>query len=153
GMLNVAVSASAPPVSAAQTLFGAEADQLRADVEKLWQKDILPQWQARHGKANALSDRLSAVEKIVAQNSADTENLWEKAARLADLKGHEGAEPLLRQILSIRPNHVPANFHLGRILLQKGADDGETFLEQAMAEDDDIVPQSCALLTQHFRRT
>ncbi len=153
GVPNVSAVVASPPVSAAEALLGESLDRLRGEVEKLWQKDVEPHWQARHAKAGAISHRLSALEHAVPESGADAESLWEKAALLLDLKGNETVEPLLRRILALRPNHVPANFHLGRMLLEKGREDGQTFLEQAMAEDDDLVPQSCALLTQHYRRT
>jgi Zn-dependent protease with chaperone function len=152
-MLNISAPIAAPTVSAAEVLLGDSLERLRTEVEKLWQKEVQANWQARHAKAGALSHRLSALEHAVPETGADPESLWEKAALLLDLKGSETAEPLLRRILALRPNHVPANFHLGRMLLEKGQENGQTFLEQAMAEDDDLVPQSCALLTQHFRRT
>src|SRR5215472_15044428 len=105
-----------PPPPAAEALLGESLPRLRDEVEKFWQKQIQSQWKLRHAKANALSHRLSALEHALPESGADPEGLWEKAALLLDLKGNETAEPLLRQILALRPNHVGANFHLGRML-------------------------------------
>ena len=145
-------SAAAPQPSAAEVLLGTELERLRRDVGALWRDEIKTHWEARCAKAGLLSERLSTLEQIVPASSTDPDSLWDKAVVLLDLKGDEAAEPLLRQILSVRPDHLPAHFQLGRILLEKGRTEGEAHLERVMAEDDDAVPQACALLREHSRR-
>jgi Zn-dependent protease with chaperone function len=145
-------SVAAPATSAAQVLLGPALDQFRAKAETLWGNGIKDRWAARHAKAGALSHRLASLDQAVPDPAADADSLWERAMVLLDLKGDEAVEPILRQVLSLRPDHVPANFHFGRILLEKGRDEGETHVERAMAEDDEIVPRACALLHQHYRR-
>jgi Zn-dependent protease with chaperone function len=145
-------SARAPEPSAAEVFFGGALSEIRQRVEDLWRQEVTKNWQARHAKANALSHRLATLEQAVADKAADVDGLWDKACVLLDLKGHKEAEPLLRQVLALRPDHTAANFNLGRILLDDGREEGETLLERAMAEEEELVPQACHLLHNHYRR-
>ena len=52
----------------------------------------------------------------------------------------------------MRPDHAPANFYLGRFLLDAGNNEGETYLERVIEEDEDVLPQACVILREHHRR-
>jgi tetratricopeptide (TPR) repeat protein len=148
---NSPPSARASEPSAAETFFGPALSEIRLRVEDLWRKDIIKNWEARHAKAASLSHRLASLEQAVG-DKADADSLWDKACLLFDLKGNQEAEPLLRQVLELRPDHVAANFNLGRILLEEGRDEGEQYVERAMAADEELVPQASSLLYHHHRR-
>ena len=145
-----------PPVprpSAAEVFLGASLPSLRSEVEGLWRKECVTNWKERHARATSLNHRLSRLEEAVPKSGQDVDSLWDKARVLLDLRDHTGADPLLRRILDVQANHVPANFHLGRLLLDEDKPEGEQFLERAMAEDEQLVPQACGLLHQHYRQT
>lgn len=142
-----------PPVAATEAFLGAAAAAVRADVQKFWEKEVAEQWRHRHGRAVALAHRLDSLEQAVPNPAADADSLWDKALVLLDLREDEKAEPLLRQIIGLRPDHIAANFHLGRLLLQERKSEGEGYLERAMAVDEQVVPQACALLHDHHRKS
>lgn len=138
--------------SAAEALLGSSLDVIRADVQKLWAKDIaLKWWRDRHGRATALKDRLTLLEQVPTTVSTDVDRLWDKAMALLDLEGGKAAKPLLEEIINMRPNHVAARFHLGRLLLEDNSAEGVTHLQQAMELDQQCFPQACALLHNHYR--
>ena len=145
-------TANALTLSAADELFGLALPKYRQQVEELWRKQVTEVWSARHAKAGALTARLTALQQAVSKPEADVDSLSDKARVVLDLEGDEAAEPLLRQILALNPKHIPANFHLGRILLDRGLNEGQAHLEAALAADDDLLPQACELLCEHFRR-
>ena len=145
--------ATAASPSAAESLLGAKLDTIRADVHAHWSKEVEKNWRERHARANALSHRLSTLNQAVPDPSADADSLWDQARVLLDLKGDKNLEPLLRQILALRPDHAPANFYLGRFLLDLGNPEGETYLERVIQEDEDVLPQACAILRDHYRRS
>jgi len=148
----VAQVATAAMPSAADSLLGGNSETLRAAVHQLWRKEAESVWRERHARAGALTQRLSLLHQAVPEANVDADSLWDKARVLIDLHGDKTIEPILRQIIARRPDHAPANFHLGRLLLEAGNGDGEAYLERVMAEDDDAVPQACALLHDHYRR-
>ena len=145
--------ATAASPSSAEVLLGDKLATIRADVHAHWRKETEKHWRDRHARANALSHRLSTLNQAVPDPGADADSLWDQAHVLLDLKGDKNLEPLLRQILALKPNHAPANFYLGRILLDAGNNEGETYLERVIEEDEDVLPQACAILREHHRRS
>lgn len=152
GWQLTAVATAASP-SAAESLLGPKLDSIRADVHAHWLKEIEKNWRERHARANALAHRLSSLNQAVPDPSADADSLWDQARVLLDLQGDKHLEPLLRQILGLRPDHAPANFYLGRWLLDLGNAEGEIYLERVIQEDEDVLPQACAILREHYRRS
>ncbi len=142
----------APQPSACDELLGESLQKIRGDIELDWREEVGAQWRERHTRAAALHHRLASIDQSVSDSATDVDGLWDKAHVLLDLKGVEAAEPLLRQILSLQPTHVAANFHLGRRLLEAGNESGEAHLERAVAEAEELVPQVCELLRVHFQR-
>lgn len=143
-----------PQPSAAEVFLGPALASIRQAVEQQWRKECEPRWRERHARATALHHRLAQINQAVSADAADPDGLWDRARVLLDLHGDEDEriEPLLRQILALRPLHVGACFHLGRLLLEANRPEGEELLERAMAEDVDVVPQACRLLHDYYRR-
>lgn len=139
-----------PAQSAAEALFGPALDSIRTDVQKRWSKDITPRWRERHARATALKHRLHSIEQS-AVPAVDVDRLWDKTVALLDLEGGKAAMPLLRQILEMRPDHVAARFHLGRLLLEENGAEGVMHLERAMTLDAQCVPNACSLLHNYYR--
>jgi Zn-dependent protease with chaperone function len=141
---------SPPAQSAAEALLGPVLDAVREDVQKLWARNIEKKWRERHARANALKDRLSSIEQAPAA-AVDVDRLWDKAIALLDLEGGQAATPLLQEIIALRPDHVLAQFHLGRLLLEENRAEGVAHLERAMELDENCLPRACELLHQHYR--
>jgi hypothetical protein len=92
------------------------------------------------------------LDQLVLPTRADAASLWDKVVLVLDLEGGKPALPLLRQLLALEPDHAPANFHLGRILLEDLQPEGVAHLERAMAADEQCVPAACQLLHNHYQR-
>jgi len=141
---------NAAPQHAAEVLLGAALPKIRADLQTEWSKTCTETWRDRHAKAQALQHRLSTIEQH-APATRNVDALWDKARVVLDLEGDAAAEPLLREILALRPDHAGAHFCLGRRLLEQGDSAGEAHLEHAIASDEELLPQACSLLYTHFR--
>ena len=148
---GIAFEKNPPRQSAAEALLGSSLETIRADVQKLWNKEMAPKWRDRHGRANALKHRLSALEQAMPASATDVDGLWDKAVVLLDLEGGQAAKPLLKQILGLRSDHVPALFHLGRLLLEDAPVTGVAHLQRAMELDEQWFPKACELLHHHYR--
>jgi Zn-dependent protease with chaperone function len=139
------------PRSAADDLLGPVLEQLRADVEVAWRKESLQNWSIRHARAAALNDRLARMDTSL-PTGTDADGLWDKAEVMMKLEGESAAAPLLRQLLELSPEHVGANFIMGRHLLMENDPAGEAYLERAIALEEDATSAACELLLIHFRR-
>jgi Zn-dependent protease with chaperone function len=141
-----------PPTSAAVSLLGPALAKVRTAVQEAWLKRCQDQWRQQHIKAGVLQHRLGGIEQATVQNAADADALWDKAQVVFQLEGDQAAASLLRQILALQPRHAPANFALGRILLQSGDAQGEPCLETALAQDEQLLPQAAPILQAYYQR-
>jgi hypothetical protein len=138
--------------SAAAFLLGASLGAVREGTQAFWRKRAEERWRAFHSKAGALQVRLGGIEEVTSKKAADADALWDKAQVVSQLEGDPAATALLQQILAVNPRHVPANFALGRILLQSGDAKGESLLETAMSEDEQLLPKAVPFLHSYFQR-
>jgi Zn-dependent protease with chaperone function len=143
---------AAPRVSATEALFGRVVQELREELGRRWKTLVEPQWKETHARAGVLQHRLESIDRAVADPAADADSLWDKAQVTINLENDAAAEPLLRQVLALRPTHAGANFCLGRHLLTRGDEAGAAFVQQAMEEDESYVSPGCEVLIDHHRR-
>jgi tetratricopeptide (TPR) repeat protein len=150
---DFSVRATVPPAtSAAAALLGPAIGAVRTGAQEAWRKRCDAQWRQLHSKAGALQDRLGGIEEATSKKAADADALWDKAQVVGQLQGNQAATGLLRQIIAAHPRHAPANFALGRILLESGEAEGETLLERAMEEEEQLLPQAARILHTYFQR-
>ena len=142
-----------PQATAAECWLGSALESVRRETEEHWRKTCRELWRQRHDKATALHDRLTTLGGSTPAEGQDVDRMWDQARVLMELEGDKAAEPVLREILALRPAHAAGNFHLGRLLLAGGRAEGEGYLERAMAEDEEAVPPACSLLHAHYRAT
>ena len=108
-------------------------------------------WRDRHARAGVLKGRLSSLEGGPGAATADVDRLWDKALLVLDLEGSKAAKPLIQQVISLRPDHVPALLHLGQLQLDDNEPEGVSHLERAMELDEQCVPHACSLLHNYYQ--
>lgn len=142
-----------PSPSGAEALLGARLPALRADVDRAWAEDAATRWRARHDRAARRQGQLEQLPGAADEAAENPELLWERAVALLDLEGPPAAEPLLRRLLELRPDHSAANLVLGRHLLDQGrGDEGEARLRRILDRDqDELVGEACEALAGFFQ--
>jgi Zn-dependent protease with chaperone function len=141
-----------PETTAARALLGDALGTIRADVERIWRANAETVWRGRRAKASALQSRLEGIEQVFTDTPPDADALWDKAWVILQLEGGKSAEPLLRQVIALRPAHGPANYYLGAHLLQQGDVAGVACLESVIDGAEELLPKVCELLATHYRR-
>jgi Peptidase family M48 len=140
--------------SAAEQLFGMRLDGIRSAVDRSWREEVADHWRARHHRIGTVQRRASELDQAPARPELSVTTLWEKACTILDLQGPEAAEPLLLEILSLRPQHPAANLTLGRHWLGQGRTDGEAYLRRILDQPEcELVPEACQALAHHFQTT
>ncbi len=135
-------------------LLGDALETIRRDVESLWQQQVKQAWRDRHGRTISLQHKLTTLEQAQRDADSDFDLLWDKARGTLDLDGPTAAEPILRQLLSLNPEHSAANVVLGWILLEQGRAEGEQLLRRVLENQDDaLIPDACNALSQYFLST
>jgi hypothetical protein len=139
--------------TAADVFIGVALPQLRSTLEEQWRKGVEPEWKSRFEQAQALRERLEKIQQEIQNNPPTLQQQWEQVSIRISLEGDDAAEPLLRAFLEMAPDHAPANFALGRILLDRDDDAGVPFIEKAMQADPEAVHPGCNLLYGLYERT
>lgn len=139
--------------SAAEIYLGPGQEKLRHELSIAWQKEIAETWSERHARASSLAHRIASIDQVSQSAGSDADSLWEKAVAHLRLQGDDTIEPLLQQILVLRPDHPPANFHLGRIRLEAGQAEGEALMERAIMLDETLLGSAARVLHDYYRRT
>jgi predicted Zn-dependent protease len=120
-------------------------------VDRDWQEQVADEWRARHHRAASVQRRADELAQTDLRHEA-VATLWERACATLDLHGPDTAEPLLRELLSQRPAHAPANLALGRHLLSRGQSEGESLLRRILDQpESELVPEACQVLAQHYQ--
>ncbi len=140
-----------PSPNAAEIFLGAALPEIRKDVEQRWRKECGPRWQQQHGKAGVLQHRLGQLGQEGMARKEDIDVLWDQARAFMELRQPEQAAPILRQILLSAPRHIAANFNLGVYLLSRGVAEGEQFLEKAIGENEELLPQAVRPLHAYYQ--
>jgi Zn-dependent protease with chaperone function len=153
GASDVASALPAPRPNAAEALLGSALGKIREEVEQAWRKKCEQQWRQQHGKANILHARLGQIDGTIVVKKEDTDALWDKVRVLLGLQDTQAAVPLLRQLLVLDPKHVAGNFNLGIHLLNSGEAEGEVYLERAIAEDEELLPQASDAFHNYYRQS
>ncbi|HEY6109835.1 MAG TPA: M48 family metallopeptidase [Gemmatimonadales bacterium] len=133
---DVATAATvAPPragASAAERYFGESGDRLATLLDARWRIAVGPAWRAGHEEAVRKTTRLEELERRAAAGPLDEALQWERCELTLELNGEESAEPLLRDLLRMAPQHPFANLALGRLLLDRDDDAGLALVGLAM---------------------
>jgi hypothetical protein len=141
-----------PAPSAAELLLSDSLERMRRDVSALWHDEVKSTWHGRHVQATLLERQLAGAESGATPSEAALDPLWEKAQTVLALKGPQAAEPLLRDLVAMKPTHSAANFVLGKHLLDRLNEEGTSYLQRILdAEGDDFIPRACATLAEYFQ--
>ena len=139
--------------SAGRYYLGQTCDGLCGRLNREWAEQTKDAWKQTYDeKQNTQTRMLELREKSAAGELAE-EELWEYATTVEALEGGEAAVPLLRQLVDRSPDHVSANFALGRLLLAQGDRTGLQRLELATAKDRDSFLSAAALAEEFLIRT
>ena len=111
-----------------------------------------PGWAARHQALAAARSELVELNRRATERALRIGEVWRRAELVMELDGDEKAEPLLRELLDHEPDHVAANFALGRILLARGEAAGREALERAVQRDPTARAAAYLLIKTYYER-
>lgn len=136
--------------TAAEHFFGGRLLRLTEQLADRWRARIGASWKERYARVQTSTQRIQALDaarKINAWSEAET---YEYARLCEEFRPKIDPVPLYRAALSLRPNHVSAHYHLGRLLLERGDEAGIAHLAQAMDADEEAVTAACKLIYRYL---
>ncbi|HIE98022.1 MAG TPA: hypothetical protein EYQ63_13645 [Fuerstia sp.] len=145
---------AAPDTSAAEGLLTEDLRQIKEDINQLWRNTVLSIWRDRHRRVAAIGRLAQGPKHSSVSTSTDPAELWKQTRTILDVQGLDAAEPNLRQMLELRPDHIGATFALGQLRLSHGHADGEDLLQHVLSLQTAEWTQSAGdVLERHFSQT
>ena len=142
------VAAAKRQPRAAEAFLGATSEAIATRLQQDWLAEVAGHWASLH--AEAQSDR-AELERLDLQSSLAPHDALRRAQLTEDLRGKDDALERYRELLG-GDNDAPARFAVGRLLLERGDDEGLRYLDEAMARDLHAVLPACEV-AYHYLRT
>jgi tetratricopeptide (TPR) repeat protein len=122
-------------------------------MDARWREEVRERWRAAHEERSAQLARLEALDAAASAAPLGADEACERASLAQELRGDEAALPLAREAAERHPDHAPAVYGLGRMLLACGDADGAEHLRRAVQLDADAeLPAAQLLAGFHLAR-
>jgi hypothetical protein len=133
--------------TAAEAWLGPALETIRAEFDERWRSDVAENWRNRHAQ---VSEKRRRLEELDEQATVTAYERWERTKILEDIRPEVDPLPDIEAILAERPDHLPARFRRGALLLERGDDAGIADLEAVMAADRDAILPGCEAALQYY---
>ena len=142
-----------PPLSetAADFYLGPLVSHISAPIDTRWRTNIAEAWVKTHKKAQRDQVKLDDLEAKVVDGTITLDEAWERVALIAELCGEEEALPLVEEYLRAKPDHAPANFICGKLLLERRDPRGLPYLNRAMKDAPESAGPACDAIYWYLR--
>ncbi|MFY3744504.1 M48 family metalloprotease [Anaeromyxobacter sp. Red801] len=139
--------------TAAARFLGGALPALRASLDAAWSGAVRERWAAAHAQKAEQAARLAELERAAAGGPLQPDAAWERASLTEDLGDVPGAIALAREAVARHPEHAPARYGLGRLLLEQDEAEGVPLVEAAIALDGDAELPGAQLLAAYHLST
>jgi hypothetical protein len=140
---DTAFSDGAGGESAAQRFLGDAEPRIRERLDEDWRRSVSDDWQAGHREARQAMKTLEELDARAASEQLSIDDVRTLAELTHAFRDADQALQRYEELLAAVPGDAVAQFAVGRILLERGDDDGLRRLDAAMEADPDaILPAS-----------
>ncbi|HEU4501766.1 MAG TPA: M48 family metallopeptidase [Nitrospira sp.] len=137
---------------AAQYYLGSNCGTLCEQLDREWVESVKDTWKEKHEECVAAQARLHALTGKAATESPTVGEWWEYAQLTERFEGGRAALAIIDDMLAHFPEHAPALFAKGRLLLSQGDQKGVTFLDQATTLDQEALLSACDIAERFYER-
>jgi len=134
--------------TAAEAWLSPALETIRAEFDERWRSGIAETWHNRHAQ---VSEKRRRLEELDEQATLTAYERWERAQMLEDVRPEADPLPDIEAILAERPDHLPARFRRGALLVERGDESGIADLEAVMAADRDAILPGCEAALQYYQ--
>jgi Zn-dependent protease with chaperone function len=127
-----------PERTAADAYLGAAEPAVVAAVERAWSKGIAEAWREQHAEAQRAKLELQRLDERAAKGELEPDDALTRAHLTESFRSEDEALERYRELVGTE-NDAPARYGVGKLLLQKGDEEGLEWVDQAMERDPDAV--------------
>jgi Zn-dependent protease with chaperone function len=155
GLVAEGLAARTEPDQGSLRLLGDSRQRLCAVANASWKAMAIERWRAEHAEAKQVREKLAkqGADAGAASGPAKTEadREWERIQLQAEYAPPEEAMARLREFHARFPEHAPACFTLGRLLLERDDEAFGRLLETAMRHDSGYIGPALNLMLDYYR--
>jgi TonB family protein len=126
------VNTERPERNAAEALLGDTLTRLRSQLDELWHKSSLANWQEQHEAFKKDSEDFKELEELFNKGELPKDQVGRLAGICSLVKNDDEAIEFLKIIIDRYPDEVDPYYLIGLHLLSKKLDEGITYLDKAM---------------------
>lgn len=141
-----------PEPSAAEACFGAALAQVTAPLDAAWREWIHDRWTQHYETRRAQRERLAELD-AKEDTDLDTRELFERGELAEQLRGPDEALAIYRAVHARDPGHLGADFHTGRLLLERDDASGIAHIERCIEASESAILYGCELVVDFLRRS
>lgn len=149
-LLDAALEADKETQSAATQYLHELPEDFVGRENRLLREQLFQPWNENHAKTNEAKRRLGKLAEAANERPLTVEEQWERVTLLGQVQEDKDTIPVLQTMLSQYPDHGPAHFALGAILLEQQNSEGLKHLETAMQLSPATTIQGNALLSGFY---
>jgi len=142
-LIEAVVKADEIKESAAARYLNQLPDDFEASMNRIWRERAAQTWTERHNEIKKLRQRLAELDEQAKTRALTVDEQWERAVALAETEDRAAAAPAVKALLDEAPDHVLANFAMGRILLEQGNAEGVAYFEKTTSSSLNTAQQAC----------
>lgn len=143
--------ATPPSQNSAQVYFGTNLPYIRRELEEEFRRFAAEGWKAGHEEAQEIKRQATALEEKEKTDSLSVDEALALGSFYERLHQLERAKEVAYRVLARHPDNVHATFHLGRMLLEAGQEEGRSLIENAMERDGEYVLYGCRVVYDYLR--
>lgn len=149
-LIEAMVKADEMKESAAARYLNQLPEDFELSMNRLWRERVANAWNERHNDVKILRNRLTELDEQAKTRALTVDEQWERVVAIAETEAREAATPALKTLLDEAPDHVTANFALGRLLLEQGNAEGVAYLEKTIPSSSNTATQACELISGFY---
>ena len=149
-LIEAVVKADEIKESAAARYLNELPDDFEASMNRLWRERVADAWNEHHNDIKTLRTLLNELDEQAKTRALTVDEQWQRVVALAETEAREAAVPALKTLLDEAPDHVIANFALGRLLLEQGNAEGVAYLEKTIPSSPNTASQACELISGFY---
>jgi Zn-dependent protease with chaperone function len=149
-LIEAVVRADELKESAASVYIRELPEDFLPRMNRLWRERIMQVWNNRHDEIKKAGVRRAELDEQAKTRVLTIEEQWERAKVASESEGSVAALPALQAILDECPDHIPANFAVGAILLEQGNPEGIAYLEKIMQPGMERAGDACELVSGFY---
>ncbi|MBC2581680.1 M48 family metalloprotease [Clostridium sp. DJ247] len=136
--------------STIRTLFKGEADNILHNMSIKWAELSKDRWEEYYKYITGIKTSLKDMEAIEKEKGLDSKQWLDKGFIIEELDGSDSALEVFREAEKVDKKSVAARFHIARILLQKGEEEGVEIFKAIMEEDAQLIPNCCFHVVNYY---